>query len=435
MEDQGIDEDFPDLDYYRWEHSGNLPGGWRLMADIEYTDSKLFFEEFGDVAADYNREKTVSTVMLRRNWQKFNAVGFARYIKDLESNNDTTLQSLPELGLGLTRYRLGDTALYAGLESYATRFWRDEGDRGERLYLRPSLSAAFKPGSWLEVTPEVAFYERFYSTKETDTDDFIPEFSVALSTRLEKSFDIDLLGADRMQHSIEPTLTYTYVPDEEQDDLPLFDLQDRISSRNDVTYALVNRLVARSVAADGSNTYRDLFYLRLSQRYDIDEARNDRSGEDQPFSDLRVEMDLKPLSNFSLDVESLIPVYGNSGFRTLTVGSRLSDNMGNSVSANYTYKDVEFEKVATDYMTFQVDTPILKPLYVRFRQRYDFQENRTLEDFVGFEYRSKCWSLMLTYKTRYIEDEDNDHEIGFMFVLAGLGPPMGFANGADNAME
>ena len=107
----------------------------------------------------------------------------------------------------------------------------------------------------------------------TETDKFIPEFSVALSSRLAKSFDVNLLGADRFQHSIEPTVTYTYVPDEEQGSLPLFDLRDRVASRNDVTYALVNRLTARSQAADGSSSYRDLFYLRLSQSYNIDEPQ------------------------------------------------------------------------------------------------------------------------------------------------------------------
>ncbi|MDG5468042.1 LPS assembly protein LptD [Deltaproteobacteria bacterium IMCC39524] len=428
-------EDFPDLDYYRWKHSGRLPGGWRLMADIEYTDQKLFFEEFGEVAEDYNRDKTVSTLMLRRNWQKLNVVGFARYTKDLETDNDETLQTLPELSFGLPRYRLGDTAFYAGLESYATRFWRDEGERGERLYLRPSLSAVFKPGSWLEVTPEAAFYERLYSTDVTETDKFIPEVSLALSSRLVKSFDVNLLGSDRIQHSIEPTVTYTYVPDEEQGSLPLFDLRDRVLSRNDVTYALVNRLTARSQAADGSSLYRDLFYLRLSQRYDIDEVRNDRSGEKRPFSDLRVEMDFTPVNNFSFNAESIIPVYGDSGFNTLSAGSTLKDDTGNAVSASYTYKDADFAGVATDYVSFQVDTSILQPLYVRFKERYDFQENRALEDFVGLEYRSKCWSIILSYKTRYLEDEDNDHEIGFTFVLAGLGPPMGFAEGVDKDIE
>ncbi len=421
-------EDFPDVDYYLWEHRGELPGNWQLTADIEYTDSKLFFEEFGDVAEDYERDKTVSTLMLRRNWQKLNLTGFARYIRDLETDNDETLQKLPELGLGLSRYRLGDTPFYVGLESYATRFWRDKGNDGERLYLRPSLSAVLKPGSWLEVTPEVALYERLYNTDSTDEDDFIPEFSLALSTRLVKSFDATLWGADRIQHSIEPAVTYTYVPDEPQGDLPLFDLNDRILSRNDVVYSLINRLTARDLAEDGSRSYRELFYLRLSQRYDVDEARNDRSGENEPFSDVRVEMDFNPTRNVSFDAESLIPVYGDSGFNRLSVGSTIRDDAGNAVDIDYVYRDIDFFAVATDYIKVQMDTSILKPVYVRYEERYDFQEHRELEKVVGVEYRAKCWSVMLTYRDRYRENGDNDQEFMFSFVLAGLGASQGFGN-------
>jgi LPS-assembly protein len=433
IEEQGPNRDFPDIDYYKWEHRGNLPGDWRLVADVEYTDNKLFFEEFGESAEDYSQDKTVSTLMLSHNWQKLNLVGHARYIKDLDSNNDTTLQRLPELGVGLPRYRLGDTPLYAGLESYATNFWREEGEDGERLYLRPSLSAALKPGSWLEVTPEVAFYERLYSSDAADNDKFVPEFSVALSTRLVKSFDVDLFGADRLQHSIEPTVTYTYVPDEEQDDLPLFDLNDRIASRKDVTYALVNRLTARSQSADGSSLYREIFYLRLSQRYNIDEPQiyiedvvTDRSVDNRPFSDLRIELDFKPVKYFSLDAESLIPVYGDTGFNTLRVGSTLKDDMGNAARANYAYNDIEFSGVATDYVEFQLNTSFFRPVYASFKERYDFRKERELEKVVGLEYRSKCWSILLTYRNRYREIGDDDQEIMFAFVLAGLGGVQGF---------
>ncbi len=420
--------DTPDLYYLEWKHRGNLPGDWHLTADIEYANRKLFFEEFGEVAEDYNRDKTVSTLMLRRNWQKINLVGYARYIKDLEDNNYETLQRLPEFGLGLARYRLGDTPFYAGLESYATRFSRDKGEDGERLYLKPSLSAVFKPGSWLEIVPEVALHERFYNADAEDDEAFVPEFSLALATRMVKSFDVNIWGIDRLQHSIEPKAIYTYVPYESQDELPLFDLYDRIERQNDVAYALVNRLVARSTQTDGSKVYREILNLRLSQSYDIDEDRHNLSGEDQPFSDVRVEMDFRPSPKVSIDVDSQIPVYGKTRVSTLKVGASVKDDRGNAASVQYSYKDEDFAGVATDYIKVKLETPILKPVYVRFEERYDFQENRELEKTFGLEYRAKCWSLLMTYRDRYREDGDRDQEFMLTFVLAGLGQDQGFGS-------
>ncbi|RLB62628.1 MAG: hypothetical protein DRH08_12170, partial [Deltaproteobacteria bacterium] len=331
-----------DLGYLKWKHRGELPDHWRLTADIEYTDKKRFFEDFGETAEDYNRDKTVSTLMVQRNWQKLNLVSHVRYIKDLENNNDESLQRLPEVGLALTRYRLGDTPFYAGLESYATSFQRDEGGDGERLYLKPSLSAVFTPGSWLEITPEVALHERLYNADADDDESLVPEFSLALATRLVKTFDFNRWGFERIQHSIEPKVVYTYVPDESQDDLPLFDIYDRVERQNNVIYALINRLTASSTAADGSKAYREIFNLRLSQGYDIDDDSDNVLGEDRSFSDLRVELDFKPTSKISLDAERLIPVYGDTNFRTLRVGSSVRDHTGNAVKIDYVYKDVGF---------------------------------------------------------------------------------------------
>lgn len=422
-------KDNPDLYYLDWKHSGNLPADWRFLADIEYTNDQLFFEEFGESADQYNRDETVSTVMLQRSWQKLNLVGYARYLQDLDNSNDDTLQRLPEVGVGLARYRLGDAPLYVGLESYATRFSRREGEEGERLFLRPSLAATFKPGSWLELTPEVAFYERLYNVDDADEEGSIPEFSLTAATRLVRTFDLNRWGVDRLQHSIEPKASYRYVTRENQDKLPLFDVFDRIGERNQVSYSLVNRLTTRSTAEDGSKVYRELFNLRLSQSYNIDEARNNTSGEDQPFSDVRVEMDLRPSAYVSLTADGLVPVYGDNQFNSLSVGATVSDEPGNLVNASYTYRDAEYAGVGTDYLRLRVSTPLLKPLYVKAEERYDFRNNRELEKVVGLEYRSKCWSLLLSYRNRYRADEEDDHEFSIMFVLSGLGATPGLGGG------
>jgi LPS-assembly protein len=418
----------PNLYYLDWTHRGSLPAGWRLNADAEYADDQQFFDEFGKTAGEYNRDKTVSTVMVQRNWQKLNLVGYGRYIKDLENDNDQTVQRLPELGLELVRYRLGATPLYLELESYATRFVSDEADDGERLYVKPALEAVFTPGSWLEVVPRVAVHERLYSSDVEDNQTTIPEMSLGLSTRLVRDFAVDRWGIDRIQHSIEPQAVYTYRTNESQGDLPRFDDYDRQERQNVVAYALVNRLTSRSTLADGSLAYREVVNLRLSQSYDIDEARNNRSGADRPFSDVRVQLGVHPAERISLEADSRIAVYGSHRINTATVGSTWRDQEGNSVSVNYAYLNQDFVDLATDYIELQLETSLLKPVYTRFEERYDFRDKRELEKVIGLEYRSKCWSLFLTYRNRYREDSSNDQEVLLTFSLAGLGFNQGFGS-------
>ena len=128
----------------------------------------------------------------------------------------------------------------------------------------------------------------------------------------------------------------------------------------------------------------------------------------------------------------MVPVYGDLRFRTLTAGAAVKDETGNALRANYTYKDESETGAATDYAKLEVATSFLKPVYLKFEERYDFREQRELEKVVGLEYRAKCWSLLLTYRNRYQEDGDDDHEVMLNFVLAGLGQNPGFGNGFEN---
>ena len=68
--------------------------------------------------------------------------------------------------MALIRQRLADSPLYLGVDGNATYFWRKEGVKGERLSLRPTLAAYFKPGGMLEVAPEIGYLERLYWTSD-----------------------------------------------------------------------------------------------------------------------------------------------------------------------------------------------------------------------------------------------------------------------------
>jgi LPS-assembly protein len=156
---------------------------------------------------------------------------------------------------------------------------------------------------------------------------------------------------------------------------------------------------------------------------------------ERPFSDVRVEMSARPTQNFSLTLDSDIPVYGNSGFRTLKIGSSLRDEAGNAAGIEYIYKDEEFGYVATDYVRVRLATSLLKPVYLTFEERYDLDESRELEKVVGLEYRSKCWSVLLTYRDRYRENDDNDQEVVFTFTLAGIGLTQGVGSSSRSILQ
>ena len=415
-----------------WQHDGTLPGGIRLAADVEYVNRREYFEDFGENADEYNRDYTVSTLMVQRNWEKLNLTGFARYIKDLEEDNDTTLQRLPEFAMDVPFYQLDAMPLYTRTELRASNFQRDTEEEGQRLYLRQGLGLVFKPGSWLEFNPEVAVYGRYYHGDSGDESDLLPEYSATLSTRLLRVFPFAHWGIDRLQHSIEPQIRYRYIPNSDQHDLPLYDLNDRIGrlnladsdlvgELNLIEYALVNRLTARSTGADGSPVYREVINLRLSQAYDIEEERDAADGNSEPFSDLRTELGLYPTPATSLTLDALLRVYDGLSFSRVNAGAGYADGHGNGAQLSYSYRDAESGFGATDYLKVRLDTALLAPVYASVEQRYDLIESDSLETVVNLEYRAQCWSLFLTYR-----DRPDSEEVLVGFALSGLGRIGGF---------
>ncbi|MDT8440585.1 MAG: LPS assembly protein LptD, partial [Desulfuromonadales bacterium] len=415
--------DEPDLHAFNWQHAGTLPGRIWLSVDAEYVEEQLFFENFGKVADEYNQDKTVTQVWLQRNWQTLNTVLRGRYVRDIENPRANPLQRLPELAVTLAPWRFGESPLYFGFDSSLTRFERDDGVEGDRLFLRPALSAAFRLGNWLDFVPELAFSQRFYDTDLGEDDRFLPELSATLGSRLERVYSWPENAGVRVKHSIEPTVRYLFRPDRDESDLPLFDPNDRRADISRLEYALINRLVLRQENGLGVASYRELLFLRLSQSYDFDgesvdfdRDRQDRLEKEEPFSDLRVELDLRPTPASRLYLDGLVGMYGDSGLSSLRAGASLQVTAGNTASLNYVYRDQDFIGSATEYLGATLETSLLKPVHLRFQERYDLKDHQTLETVVNLEYRSHCWSLFLEIRDRL---EDDLIMIGFS--LSGLG--------------
>jgi LPS-assembly protein len=278
-----------------------------------------------------------------------------------------------------------------------------------------------KPGSWLEFNPEVAVYGRYYHADSGDESDLVPEYSATLSTRLIRTYPFARWGIDRLQHSVEPQVSYLYISNQNQEDLPQFDLKDRIEPRNLIEYALVNRLTSRSPRADGTPAYREVLNLRLSQAYDIREERDDAIADPEPFSDLRTELGFYPTPATSLTLDALIRVYDGPSFSRVNAGAGYADGHGNGAQLSYSYRSAESGFGATDYLELRLDAALLAPVYANVAERYDLIEGQTLETVVNLEYRARCWSLFLTYR-----DRPNSEEVLVGFALSGLGRIGGF---------
>jgi len=399
---------------FDWRHHGTLPGEVRLIADVDFVSNRDFFSDFGEAAGEYNKDKAESIIAASRNWGKNNLTGQFKYTKDLEQSNDETLQRLPELRFAMVKRRLWDSPFYFDLDTSAVHLWRKDGLKGTRLSMRPALAGVFRLGGVVDVSSELGYRERLYTSTEGEEDHGLVDFSTRLSSRLARVYLFDGKNVDKIQHIMQPEILYQYRPFEDQSDLPQFEAEDYLFGRNTISYGLINRLVTRSQGATGQIDYRELLYLRLAQEFDVEEsARHPLAPQEQdrPFSDLRIELILRPTRWNYIDIDTRYDTSGSDNFLTFNADTGLEDQKGNAISLRYRYN-----KDAQEYLAAKLDLALLKPFYLSFENRQSLQGGVNLENLVSLEYRAQCWSFYVDYRNR-----DGDQEIMVNFALAGLG--------------
>jgi LPS-assembly protein len=408
-----------------WDHDGTLPGNVRMIADVEYVNDDDYFDDFGTVAEEYDKDEVQSDFSLTKSWGKYSLVGALRYTRDLEDDddNDETMQLLPRITFDATRQRIGDSPLYYELDTQYSNFWSEESSTGQRLMLLPELSTTAQLFDIFSLTPTLAYRQRYYWNIEDPDSDYdetnavgLPELTTTLNTRMWRTYATHVGGLTHLRHTLEPELTYSYIPDQDQSDIPEFDSYDQIDEEDQLEYALVQRLKGR-YGNDDAPSYRDLIYLRtaLIQDFTVDESGD--------LDELEFELDLDFADWWSLSGDGTYDLDTNE-WSEAGLSGELIDSRGNSLNLLYSYDEDADDDDDVNYGRVAVNLALLDPFFLTYQQRYSFEDQVKLSETVKVEYRQQCWSLMLSYS----EDDDGDRSMMLTFLLRGLGE-VGSASG------
>jgi len=108
---------------------------------------------------------------------------------------------------------------------------------------------------------------------------------------------------------------------------------------------------------------------------------------------------------------------------TFNISAGVTQGEGNRFSLDYRYSREEY----VEYVAVNLDTALLKPVYMNYQNRYDVEGRRTLENVLNLEYRAQCWSVYLTCRIR-----PEDREYLVTFNLTGLGKVAQFGGSLGN---
>ena len=447
--------------WFRMKNDQDLPVGFKgkldmdLVSDQDYlrefrsgyssfdSSDSYFQEEFGRDLDDYTDTVRLNQLSLNRNWDQYSLNSDLRWYDDVIARKndapDTTLQRLPLVQFDGLKQEFYSSPLYFDLESSYNHFWRDFGTKGHRADLHPRLYYPTQVFKHFDLEPSVGlretvwYVEKYENETPKEEDQLVTrevsDFKVDLSTEFWKTFQPQWDNIDRVRHTIRPQVVYDFVPVPGQSEFPEFDDIDRLEEENIVTYSVTNSFTARSTAhpikkpetqSDASeeaeppmHRYHDFCRIKLTQSYDIKEARRHEAGDDKrPFSDIKGELEFRPYPCFDLDGDANWSPY-DSEFTSYNATLTWCDQRGDRASVDYLYTSGKSESIFANALV-----KLFHRVSVYGQHERNLREKEDVKTVIGFRYEPQCWSLDFSFTDdRTIEKQEYFVEVG----LYGLG--------------
>ncbi len=422
--------------------------------------------------------------------------GFARmqgtWNQDLIQPQEFAMQTLPDLLLS-GRQELLNGLAYADYDVQGDYFWRDQGQQGLRLDLDPSLTIPMRLGEYLYGFGKVGVHETLYdvsgdtiavtpvgtggriwnnglSLGPLGDGGFLhrelPYVSTGLASEIERIFDINALGFTKLKNTIEPFITYAYVPSVNQGDYPLFDQIDRVEPRSLFTWGVTTRLFARlnpEYALDlgqnqqpsgydqGTSTFMpfrpetyssgassvEILQLSLLQAYDVTHAVAKGASR---FSDLELSATAFPTNVWSLTaVTGYSPETAGIQNASITFDVQpwwVNNNpklfMGRSETGSFFELSYDYVAPGPDTKQQGINASLSEFLSGRlyyglfdrmgfyFAPSYDLVKDKLISSEYGIRFKSPCdcWSFDVGI-TKTINPSETQYQ--FQLTLGGLG--------------
>jgi LPS-assembly protein len=266
----------------RWEfnfqHHEEIAEDLSVRADVNLVSDFNYYRDLEKRLELRSRPYLDSNIFYVERWETASLNLLGQYSTDLTQTNEKTVQKLPELRYTIFEEKIAGP-VHLNFDGSAVNFTRQEGDGMRRADFNPQLSAAFG-GNGLGFTPRVGARATFYDRSGTNAEIAEPterKFYYAgadMNARISRVYGADgETGIGRIRHSIEPTISYLFIPHIDQTSIPQFDVVDTVTAQNLVAVSLINRLTAHYKDSTGSRNF-DLVVFKLSESYDFDKARS-----------------------------------------------------------------------------------------------------------------------------------------------------------------
>jgi len=422
-------------------HQQKLPRGFRVNAKLDLISANNFNKTFTNNTARRTRRSTNSFLNLTRSWSNSTLDVLVRARNSIEDKRNDTLNLFPQITHKFQRFAIGNSPFFFNQDASYTLFQTDldpsiSVDRTEtfqRFDLHPQLSMPLRPASWITFTPIVGLRETYYSKGLGPKQQTLGGFSrqlVDVNTVIEgpkfkKVYFTGNAKYPKINHVIEPRLTYQYIPDiaeSTRKKIKIFDSIDTISTVNRMTYTLNQRIHRKTALKNGKFRTDQIMRLELKQTYDIREATRIQppGTKSRPFSDLRFDLDSRLIDALMMNFDTKFDVYdGVFNTANLEIGIKPTEMLS-------IFFERRFTRNASTFLQGTIDLKLRKGWHVQYSTRFDEKRTRFQENDFSLSYNDpcKCWGFGFDFiKRNNINGGINQDDTRFMFniSLKGIG--------------
>ncbi len=421
--------------HIKWLHNTQVTPRLYTNVDYNYVSDIEYLNDFGSslgLTSTTHIKRLFQASYNHNNWSLNGRVESYQTLADVvkpyqRSPEISFTSSLPNQFIGLT---------YA-LKARYVKFDHKTKLRGRRIDIVPAVSL---PLRWAAafVKPRAALHSTWYELNYKDGSEVkgdrmptraLPLLSVDSGLFFER--DINIWGQDYI-HTLEPRAFYLYVPERDQQHIPIFDTSlrtfnmaqlfsydrfsgnDRIGDTNQVSMAITSRIVDRKT---GQENFR--FSVGQIQYLKNRNVALHNSGKDtRSQSDIVAEAVLSLGKKWKIRSEMQWDPY--QGLANI-LAAQLRYRGDNKSIFNITHRYRRDRKEQIDlstYVPFNHKWSMVGRWYYSMKE----DEHNTLESLLGIQYDSCCWAARLVGSDYYNKtDKKLDFGMFFQLELRGLG--------------
>ena len=441
-----------------------LPARFRLSAAGDMFSSFDFSRRFQDSFSRSTRRYKRTKVDL--NGQLFgHRLKFKIDRKDTQYSTTSSLrQTMPQFSLTRRNLNLLGNFVQFGYEADYVRVGRSRGDdfqEWNRLFVGPTLGISMPEVPFLELRAEFdAGYLRYGGSKDPETDEFNPELGLSrrfygttvqlAGPKLERIFETPGgFYAARYKHLIEPEASWDYRKSDDKFDLVnRFDRYDSSAQDNQISFGLVNRLLAKRYR-DGveESSATDVITWRIQQTWYFDPTSGsfDSRYVSSSFEDTEVEVRKSPIrSDFRFTPDQSVNGDWTMEwdpderlFTSIRAGVRVGDRLSNrrfnfnwSRRARRIGGEDSEEVNVKSYLRAGTDFFPTEVIRTGLDINYDITERRMSNIRLRADFLLQCCGLNVEW-IRYNLTNRTENLFHFGITLGGI-TSFGFGTGGDN---